>query len=131
MPSRLDETDRARLRLVLAGRPAAVIAHSFGKPSVVIREHVGTIVQELYCVPANEGRPAMDWSVPTRRQRDALRAIGRAERGEPSAPDASDAQTCCSQGWAVLAPARRQYRYRLNQYRLTEAGRDVLGGADA
>ncbi|MBK1667122.1 hypothetical protein CKO28_03565 [Rhodovibrio sodomensis] len=61
----------------------------------------------------------MAWSVPTRRQRDALRAIGREERGQSSVHDGADADACCQKGWAVCVPGRQQYR-------LTEAGREIL-----
>lgn len=61
----------------------------------------------------------MTWSVPTRRERDALRAIGREERGQGGAPVVSDADACCRRGWAVPAPGEQQYR-------LTEAGREIL-----
>ena len=61
----------------------------------------------------------MTWSVPTRRERDALRAIGREERGQGGAPVVRDADACCRRGWAVAAPGNQQYR-------LTEAGRAIL-----
>ena len=61
----------------------------------------------------------MTWSVPTRRERDALRAIGREERGQDGAPVVSDADACCRRGWAVPVPGEQQYR-------LTETGRAVL-----
>lgn len=60
-------------------------------------------------------------AMPTPQHQDALRQIGRLERGQSAELSARDAEECCRHGWAVSAPGDKQYR-------LTEAGRAVLSG---
>jgi hypothetical protein len=57
--------------------------------------------------------------VPSPQHLAALKAIAHLERGTPAEINAAHAQECCTAGWAIDAPGD-------NQYRLTEAGREVL-----
>jgi hypothetical protein len=57
--------------------------------------------------------------VPSPQHLAALKAIAHLERGTDAKIDPARAQECCTAGWAIDAPGD-------NQYRLTEAGREVL-----
>ena len=57
--------------------------------------------------------------VPSPQHLAALKAIAHLERGTDGELDPAHAQECCAAGWAIEAPGD-------NQYRLTEAGREVL-----
>lgn len=120
----LNDGHRDLLRQILKGRSVEQIAHQIGVSPEVLLARISFVLQLLPCARSDDpfrlkGGPDMAWSVPTRRQRDALRAIGRAERGQSDDHDIADADACCRQGWAVLLPERQEYR-------LTEAGREIL-----
>ena len=61
-------------------------------------------------------------SVPSRQHLSALRAIAHLERGTHRDIDPGHANECCEAGWAIAAPGQ-------DQYRLTEAGRELLAKA--
>lgn len=61
-------------------------------------------------------------STPSQQHLDALKAIAHLERGTHRDLDPTHADACCAAGWAITAPGD-------NQYRLTEAGREVLANA--
>jgi hypothetical protein len=61
-------------------------------------------------------------SVPSQQHLAALKAIAHLERGTHADLDPGHAGECCEAGWAIPAPGD-------GQYRLTEAGRELLTGA--
>jgi hypothetical protein len=61
-------------------------------------------------------------SEPEARHMTALRAIANLERGTFRPVIERDARECCAAGWAIEAPGD-------GQYRLTEAGREMLAKA--
>lgn len=64
----------------------------------------------------------MQPTAPERRHLEALKAIAKIERGTHGGVDPAHAEECCTAGWAIEAPGD-------NQYRLTEADRELLSKA--
>jgi hypothetical protein len=60
--------------------------------------------------------------VPRPQHLAALKAIADLERSTDGGNDPAHSQECCAAGWASEAPGD-------NQYRLTEAGRELLSKA--
>ena len=119
MKKHLNNLERRLARRILDGESATHIANEEGLSLDVFLKTIEVMFQRLSRARPNEGRAHMAWSIPTRRERDALRAIGRQERGETGDVQVLDADACCEHGWAVRAPGGQQYR-------LTEAGRELL-----
>jgi hypothetical protein len=61
-------------------------------------------------------------SAPSPQHLTTLKAIAHLERGSDAEFDPAHAEECCTAGWAIAAPGD-------NQYRLTEAGRELLSKA--
>lgn len=119
MPHHLCQYQRDLMLKLLRGQSLAYIAEKTESSPEHILAITRQIFQNLLLARPNEGMPNMAWSIPTRRERDALRAIRCRERGQGDVPDTADADACCQHGWAVPAPGGQQYR-------LTEAGREIL-----
>jgi hypothetical protein len=123
MQNGFSESDLGLIKRLLEGRSLATLAQETGYSEAITLIYIRYLLDKFRYIRSNERRPPMVWAIPTRRQRDALRAIRRAEREQSNDPDETDANACCRHGWAVLIPGRRQYR-------LTEAGREVLDKTD-